>query len=213
MVSYPQRRRDYEFVILLCGWRVFGLKQFTSMDGTVPVQQGEKTALDTSERIPTMKHQTLSAIAVVLTALAAGQAFAADTAVGKTREQVKAELAEAVRTGNVLANDDTGRLLREVFPGSYPAPAATQGLTREQVKAELADAIRTGNIVAGGETGQRLNEQEPYRYPAVAQGGQKSRAEVRAELVEAVRLGAVLASGDDGRLLNEVYPQLYPRVQ
>jgi hypothetical protein len=38
-----------------------------------------------------------------------------------TREQVKAELAEAIRTGNMPANDDSGLMLNQVHPHFYPA--------------------------------------------------------------------------------------------
>jgi hypothetical protein len=39
---------------------------------------------------------------------------------GRTREQVKAELAEAQRTGDVIANGETGLKLNELSPGRYP---------------------------------------------------------------------------------------------
>jgi hypothetical protein len=38
---------------------------------------------------------------------------------GKTREQVKAELAEAIRTGDIIANGETGLKLNEEFPQRY----------------------------------------------------------------------------------------------
>ena len=40
-------------------------------------------------------------------------------ALGKTRAEVKAELAEAVRNGDILAGDH-GKTLRELNPGRYP---------------------------------------------------------------------------------------------
>ncbi|HJW10580.1 MAG TPA: hypothetical protein VJ598_02270, partial [Albitalea sp.] len=83
---------------------------------------------------------------------------------GSTRDQVKADLAEAIRTGNVMANGEVGMKANEQFPGRYPAVAMAAGKTREQVKAETADAIRTGDIVAGGELGLKLNELYPQRY-------------------------------------------------
>jgi hypothetical protein len=85
--------------------------------------------------------------------------------VGKTREQVKAELAEAIRTGNILANDESGRKLNEVFPSRYEVQQATGTKTREQVKAELAEALRTGEILASGDSGKKLNELFPSSYP------------------------------------------------
>ncbi len=107
-----------------------------------------------------------SLIALTLAAFTAGHALAADdAAVGKTREQVKAELAEAIRTGDIVANGDSGKKLNELFPSRYEAQRATGAKTREQVKAELNDAIRTGDLVAGGDSGKKLNELFPHSYP------------------------------------------------
>jgi hypothetical protein len=83
-----------------------------------------------------------------------------------TRAQVKAELVEAIRTGNMLANDDSGRTLKQVRPDLYPAQAPSS-LTREQVKAELAEAIRTGNMPANDDSGLMLNQVHPHFYPAL----------------------------------------------
>ena len=76
------------------------------------------------ERKQIMNRQTFSAIALVAAAFAAGQAVAADASSlqfangeasqvlpvqaavqGKTREQVKAELAEAIRTGDIVVGE------------------------------------------------------------------------------------------------------------
>ncbi|MEO8121080.1 MAG: DUF4148 domain-containing protein [Rhodoferax sp.] len=83
-----------------------------------------------------------------------------------TREQVTAELAEAVRTGDIVADGESGLKLNELYPSRYPAKLVQAGLTREQVKAELAEAVRTGDIVAAGDNGLKLNELHPNRYPA-----------------------------------------------
>ena len=111
-----------------------------------------------------MNRTYLSAIAVAVAALSAGQAFALDASAPKTREQVKAELAEALRTGNIVANSETGQTARALAPGLYPSQPAAQSKTREQVKAELAEALRTGDIVADGETGLKLNQLHPGLY-------------------------------------------------
>jgi hypothetical protein len=63
----------------------------------------------------------------------------------KTRDQVLAELEEAQRTGNILAQGNSGKLLNELYPSQYPAKAVTQGLTRAQVVAELEQAQRSGD--------------------------------------------------------------------
>ena len=90
-----------------------------------------------------MKHTYASILAVTLAAFSAGSAFASDASAPKTREQVKAELAEAIRTGDI-SYGETGQKLNELFPQQYPAKPAVQGKTREQVKAELAEALRSG---------------------------------------------------------------------
>ena len=90
-----------------------------------------------------MNRTYLSALTLALAAMAAGNAFATDAAGPKTRDQVRAELVEAQRTGDIV-HGDSGQKLNELFPSRYPAKAATQGLTRAQVQATLAEARRTG---------------------------------------------------------------------
>lgn len=97
--------------------------------------------------------------APVLLALGVTTAFAqtADTsAVGKTREQVRAELNEAIRNGSLIADGETGQTFAQLFPGSYsastsatasaaaPKAVAVTGKTREQVRAETMEALRLG---------------------------------------------------------------------
>lgn len=156
-----------------------------------------------------MNRSYLSAIAVTLAALAAGHAVAADASAPKTREQVRAELAEAIRTGDIVVNGETQQKANELFPGLYPAKAAVQGKSREQVQAELAEAIRTGNILAEGESGLKLNQLYPSRYPRQPAAQGKTREQVKAELAEAVRTGNILADSESGLKLNQLYPQRY----
>lgn len=111
-----------------------------------------------------MNRQIVSAIALAVAALSAGQALAQD-ATPKTREQVRAELAEAIRNGDMVADGQTGATYRDLFPGRYPAETTlAQGKTRADVKAELAEAVRNGDIVAG-DHGKTLRELNPSRYP------------------------------------------------
>ena len=158
-----------------------------------------------------MNRSTLSAITVALAAFATGHAMAADASAPKTREQVKAELAETIRTGNFVVNGETQQKANELNPGLYPAKPVVQGKTREQVKAELAEAIRTGNFVVNSETQQKANELNLGLYPAkpVVQG--KTREQVKAELAEAIRTGNIMADGETGLKLNQLYPQRYNR--
>lgn len=53
--------------------------------------------------------------------LASGLIASIPTFAGVTREQVKAELAEAIRTGDLMADGESGRKLNEVFPNRDPA--------------------------------------------------------------------------------------------
>lgn len=132
-----------------------------------------------------------SVLAVTIAALSAGTALAADSAAPKTRAQVQAELAEAIRTGEIVVVSETGLKANEVNPDLYPAKPAVRGSTRAQVQAELAEAIRTGDIVAVGETGQKANEVDPGRYPAKPAAQGKTRDQVKAELREAIRTGSL----------------------
>lgn len=172
------------------------------------------------------KNVYAAAIALAITTLAAGQVLAADNAVqGKTRDQVRAELAEAQRTGDIVVGNSgdelgVGRKLNEVVPASYPAKAVAQSKTREQVKAELAEAQRAGDIAVGSSgdelgTGRKPNEVFPVNYTAAKADPQgKTRAQVKAELAQAQRNGDVVVGngGDElgtGRKLNQVFPSRY----
>ena len=108
-----------------------------------------------------------------------------------TRAEVKADLAEAIRTGNILATGESGLMRNQVNPTAYPAKPVMMGNTRAQVKAELAEAIRTGNMLATSETGLMRNQVNPTAYPAKPVMMGKTRAQVVAELAEAQRLGLV----------------------
>ena len=55
-------------------------------------------------------------------------ATSAQAQAGKTREQVRAELYEAIRTGDMLAGD-SGRTLYEQFPERYAKARAASQVT------------------------------------------------------------------------------------
>jgi hypothetical protein len=158
------------------------------------------------------RSRTTFALLALAATLTVGTAQAQTAQAGKTRDEVRAELAQAMRTGNVMANGESGLTLRELFPQRYPATATAPGLTRAQVTGELEEARRTGDLIAGGESGLRLNELNPQAYPPKFAGLGTTRAQVQAELREAVRTGNMLASGEAGLLLKELYPQRYANV-
>lgn len=133
-----------------------------------------------------MNRKMLSIISLALATLAGGNAmaqnagpvdayakaqqansgsFAAKVTSQLSREAVQADLREARRTGEVVANGEAGIPLNEMFPGRYPTQVAEHGMSREEVRADLREALRTGDIVANGETGMKLNEVFPGRYP------------------------------------------------
>lgn len=164
-----------------------------------------------------MNRTLASVLALSVVALAAGQASAAEPV--KTRAQVRAELAEAVRTGDIATDSESfggGRKLNEVFPAQYAAKVQAAGKTRAQVQAELAEAIRTGDIAppSPDHRGRKMNEIAPGNYPAKAQVAGKSREQVKAELIEAQRTGDIATdseSGGGGRKLSEVFPRQFQR--
>ena len=105
-----------------------------------------------------------TAIAFILASglIAGTSAFA-----GATREQVKAELAQAIRSGDIMSNGQSGLKLNELYPSRYPTQQVQAGVTREQVKAELALALRTGDYMVGGENGGKCNELHPSMHPTI----------------------------------------------
>jgi hypothetical protein len=126
-----------------------------------------------------------------------------------TREQVKAELLEAIRTGDIADGYD-GLTRYEHNPSAYPARPVVVGKTRDQVKAELREAIRTGDIVDGYD-GLTRYEHNPSAYPARALVAGKTRDEVKAELAEAIRTGDIVV-GESSLKVNELFPGRYPKA-
>lgn len=110
------------------------------------------------------KLNTISSLSLVLLALCAGQVMAQNSG-PKTRAEVKAELMEAIRTGNMPANNETGQMLNELNPSAYPPKPVVACKTREEVRAELAEAQRTGNMMAPGEAGCLLKDLYPDLFP------------------------------------------------
>lgn len=161
-----------------------------------------------------MNRTSASILALSVAALSAGQALAADPA-GKTRAEVQLELAQAIRTGDIVSDNEAhaGKKLNEVFPQNYPAKFQAAGKTREQVLAEYAEAKRTGDISVTDHRGRKLNEIVPGNYPAKAQVAGKTREQVKAELIEALRTGDIVSDNEahSGKKLNEVFPGRYTR--
>lgn len=65
-----------------------------------------------------MKTRFIASALIVGSSLIAGSLAFAE---GLTREHVKAELAEAMRTGDIFAYGDRSLKLNELYPHRYPA--------------------------------------------------------------------------------------------
>lgn len=131
---------------------------------------------------------------------------------GLTREQVKAELAEARRNGTLIANTETMQTYRDLYPDRYPPAPTVIGKTREQVKAELAEARRNGTLIANAETMQTFRDLYPDRYPPAPTVIGKTREQVKAELAEAILLGDTPLD-EYGRTPAERFPSAYASVR
>lgn len=90
--------------------------------------------------------------------------FAHSIRSGKTRAEVRAELQEAQRTGDILASGEGGTAY-ERNPAAYPARGMVAGKPREQVRAETLQALRDGEVPYG-EAGLTQRELFPQRYMA-----------------------------------------------
>jgi hypothetical protein len=98
-----------------------------------------------------MNSRLIPATIAVFAALSVGQAFAFDeanqfnpNAIAQgtaTRAEVKAELAQALRNGEVATDVETGQSVGQPF-----VTHSTSGKTRAEVKAELVQAARAGQL-------------------------------------------------------------------
>jgi hypothetical protein len=149
---------------------------------------------------------------VLLLAAAAGtasaQQFGAPQQGGLSRAQVKAELAAAIRNGDMMAPGELGLTERQVRPDLYPSTHVA-GKTRAQVEAELSTAIRNGDMIANGELGLRDKDLEPGMYPADPVVAGKTRAQVESELAMAIRDGDMMANDQSGLTEYQERPQLF----
>lgn len=153
-----------------------------------------------------MNRSTSFSIVAIAAALIAAPAMANDNS-AKTRAQVKAELSEAVRTGNIVAVGEDSMTLNQQFPGLYPQQTADAGKSREQVLAELSTAVRNGEVIQG--TSNKFNQMFPDLYPKQVAKAGKTRDQVQAELAEAVRTGDIVVGSEGNTTLNQMFPGLY----
>ena len=75
--------------------------------------------------------------ALLLAAMGAAPLLASAQSAPLTREQVRAELFQAIRSGDMMGSGESSMTLRQINPRAYPAQAATGAKkTREQVQQE-----------------------------------------------------------------------------
>lgn len=121
-------------------------------------------------------------LALSIAALAAGQAMAsagiangeiyptevATSASTVTRAEVKATLAQAVRTGDIAAAGEFSGSVNQLYPVS---PQAASVISRQAVKDQLAVSARAGAAFASGEFSLEPNGFSRGNTATVAQQG------------------------------------------
>lgn len=148
------------------------------------------------------KSTLLSLASVAVLATAGGTAFADGTWHGKSqamtsaevsREQVRDELEQARRNGELHADYTMERRWRDVNPYHYGRDASDPpgAKSREQVRQELADAQRRGEFPYDASLERAANEMNPYHYQSAAERADSTRDRVRQELADARRTGEI----------------------
>lgn len=119
-----------------------------------------------------MTSRTL-ALTLLTAAMALSSAARADT--GLTREQVKADLAQAQRTGD-LVDYETGLKQNQLFPGAYPATTATATSTAAKTASEQLPVLAvetlpptSAGVARPAHQRVRLNSALPWDYEAISQ--------------------------------------------
>jgi Domain of unknown function (DUF4148) len=168
-----------------------------AMNSTVhPIEVAQRPVSQTEPTTPFKPKGTLmnrfqaTIVAAAFSTVFTSLAFAGEASPGLTREQVQAELGEAIRTGHVF-DAATNQLAKDAYPALYTQAARAQAVAtpakHASAKAEQAPAVKT----------------------AAPQG--KTREQVINELAEAIRTGDVLDTAT-GLQMKEAYPQLYPQA-
>ena len=73
----------------------------------------------------------------------------------KTRVQVQAELAEAMRVGDLIVDGQTGLTAYQLNPSAFPERSMATGKTRAEVLSELEKARMDGSLVRLNAESQR----------------------------------------------------------
>jgi len=120
-----------------------------------------------------------------------------------TRDQVRQELVDALRTGSLLAPGEAGFTLREQSPQRFAAratgPAVPVPKTRGEVVQELQAAQQAGELPLLGERGTGPDGRAIGAPPLRRMGQALTRAQVMADYREAARHGGLLGLGETGQ--------------
>ncbi len=96
-----------------------------------------------------MKTNLIAAAGFSIATILAGQALAdPGPPTPKTTEQIQSELAEARRTGEIVA-DESGKKMNELYPDRYPSKRVTQSNTQLSAEGPPGGATRTINFTTG----------------------------------------------------------------
>lgn len=120
-----------------------------------------------------------------------------------TRDQVRQELADALRTGSLIAPGESGLSLRELNPNRFAAQTAGLATplskSRDEVLRELQAAQQAGELPAVGEHSAGPDGRALGAPPLRGMGRALTRAQVVADYREAARSGGLLGLGEAGQ--------------
>jgi hypothetical protein len=134
----------------------------------------------------------LGVLTVAATLAGSGNAFAQECT---TREQVQAELRQALRDETILSGDSSGAIALERAARHPSPPTVADPALARQMKVELADALRDETILSGDSSGAMALERAA-RHPAPRTVADVARQQqVKVELADALRNGTIV-SGD-----------------
>jgi hypothetical protein len=140
--------------------------------------------------------------------LGAGAQAQSDT----SRAEVKADVLQAIRAGNVTVGGEAGLTARQLHPGQYASQGVVGSqLARAEVKAQVVQAQAAGELTVQGEAGLYPRANLVPTGIAVA-ANHPARAVVKAETLAAIRSGDVLVGGEAGLKANQLFPRRYAPV-
>lgn len=132
-----------------------------------------------------MKRSTLALSLVAVLSLGAVAAhaespdpsgqFAHSVTSTRTAAEVRSELLEAQRNGDVVRGGESGLTDSQARPWAYAPRATEPGKSVAQVRAETLEAIQSGDILQAGESGLTRRQVSPHTYYARDRGMEQHR--------------------------------------